>query len=94
MAALNLGDTPSRLTIVCANDEGVPISFPLANDGFARVNSLRLSLRFRMSEDFMFIDKEVYDALSRNLINTIEQSLCDGDSKQWMLGPGRFECMV
>jgi hypothetical protein len=39
----------------------------------------------------MFIDEEVYDALSRNLINTIEQSpVCDGDSKQWLLRPGRF----
>ena len=74
MVALNLGDIPSRRAIVCANSEGVQVSFPLANDGFARLNSLRLSLRFWMSEDFIFIDEEVYDALSRNLINTVEQS--------------------
>jgi hypothetical protein len=41
---------------------GVPISFPLGNDGVALVTSIRLSLRFQMSEDFMFIDEEVYDA--------------------------------
>ena len=74
MAALNLRDISSRLAIVCADSEGVRISFPLGNDGFAYVNPLRLSLSCWMSEDFIFIDEEVYDALSRNLINTVEQS--------------------
>jgi hypothetical protein len=72
MAALNLEDTPSWLAIVCVDSDGVPISFPIGSNGFACVNSLRLSLRFRMSEDFVFINEEVYDALSQNLINTIE----------------------
>jgi hypothetical protein len=44
-----------------------------------------------MSEDFMFIDEEVYDAQSGDLIHTISQSLvCDGASKQWLLNAGRY----
>jgi hypothetical protein len=44
-----------------------------------------------MSEDFMFIDEEVYDAQSGDLIHTIGQSLvCDGDTKQWLLNVGRY----
>jgi hypothetical protein len=39
----------------------------------------------------MYLDEEVYDSQSGNLINTIEQSLiCDGDSKEWLLRPKRF----
>jgi hypothetical protein len=39
----------------------------------------------------MFIDEEVYDALSGDLVKTIGQSpVCDGDSKQWLLRPGRY----
>jgi hypothetical protein len=86
MAALNAGDSHSRFVVIYADGEGVPVSFPLGNDGLAHVTSLRLSLRFWLSEDFMFIDEEVYDALSEHLINTIEQSpVCDGDSKHWLL---------
>jgi hypothetical protein len=62
---------PPRLIVICATDELVPISFPLGNDELTIITSLRLSLRFRLSEDFMFIDKEVYDALSGDSIQTI-----------------------
>jgi hypothetical protein len=63
----------------------------LGIDGVAYVTSLRLSLRFQMSEDFMFIDEEVYDVQSGDLIHTIGQSpACDGASKQWLLNDGRY----
>jgi hypothetical protein len=71
MAAHNPYDTHPRLAVIYSNVEGVPISFPLGNDGIALVTSLRLSLRFQMSEDFMFIDEEVYDAQFGDLIHTI-----------------------
>ena len=92
MALLNFGKTHSRFAIICANGEGVPISFLLGNDGLAIVTSFRLSMRFWSNEDFMFIDEEVYDALLGDLIQTIGQSLvCDRDSKQWLLRPSRFQ---
>jgi hypothetical protein len=91
MAALYPSNTYPSYVVVHADGEGVPISFSLGNDGLVRVTSLRLSLRFGFSEDFMFLDEEVYDAFSGDLINTIEQPpICDGDSKEWLLRPGRF----
>jgi hypothetical protein len=82
MAPLNDGNSHSRFAIISIDGDGVPISFPLGNDGLARNTSLRLSLRFRLSEDFMFLDEEVYNALSGDLINTIEQPpVCDRESK-------------
>jgi hypothetical protein len=83
-------NTHPRLAVIYSDGKGVPISFLLGNDGIALVTSLRLSLRFQMSEEFMFIDEEVYDAQSRDLIHTIGQSpVCDGASKQWLLNVGR-----
>jgi hypothetical protein len=91
MAAHNSPDIHSRFAVIYYEVGGVPISFPLGNDGVAHVTSLRLNLRFQMSEDFIFIDEEVYDAQSGDLIHTIGQSpICDGASKQWLLNAGRY----
>jgi hypothetical protein len=44
-----------------------------------------------LSEEFMYIDEEVYDAQSGELSQTIGQSLvCDGHTKQWLLNAGRY----
>jgi hypothetical protein len=72
MAPLNPGDTYPCYAVIHADGGGVPLSFPLGNDGLVRVISLRLSLRFGLSEDFMFLDQEVYDTESRDMINTIK----------------------
>jgi hypothetical protein len=91
MASHNPCDTHPRLVHIYSNAGRVPISFLLGNDEVALVTSIRLSLRFQMSEDFMFIDEEVYDAQSGDLIHTIGQSpVCDGDTKQWLLNAGRY----
>jgi hypothetical protein len=71
MAAHNTSETHPRLAVIYSEVGGVPISFLLGNDGVAHVTSLRLSLRFQMSEDFMFIDEEVYDAQTGDLIHII-----------------------
>jgi hypothetical protein len=90
MAAHNSPDTHLKFAVIYCEVGGVPISFPLGNDGVAHV-TLRLSLRFQMSEDFMFIDEEVYDAQSGDLIHTIGQSpVCNGASKKWLLNAGRY----
>jgi hypothetical protein len=91
MAAQNPCETHPRFAVIYSEVDGIPISFPLGNDGVALVTSLRLSLRFQMSEEFMFIDEEVYDAHSGDLIHTIGQSpVCDGASKHWLLNAGRY----
>jgi hypothetical protein len=44
-----------------------------------------------MSEEFMFIDEEVYDAQSGDLVHTIGQfPVCVGDTKHWLLNVGRY----
>ena len=91
MASPNLCETHPMLVVIYLDGVGVPISFPLGSDGVAHVTSLRLSLRFQLSEDFMFIDQEVYDANSGDVTHTIGQSpVCDRGSKHWLLNAGRY----
>jgi hypothetical protein len=91
MASPNPCNTHPMLVVIYSNGVRVPISFPLGSDGIAHITSLRLSLRFQMSEDFMFIDEEVYDAQSGDLIHTICKSpVCHCDTKQWLLNASRY----
>ena len=91
MASPNPCEIHPMLAIIYLEGVGIPISFPLGSDGVAHVTSLRLNLRFQMSEDFIFIDEEVYDIQSEDLIHTICKSLvCHGDTKQWLLNVGRY----
>jgi hypothetical protein len=62
MAVLNPSDTYPSYVVIHTDSQGAPLSFPLRNDGLVRVTSLRLSLRFGLSEDFIFLDEEVYDS--------------------------------
>jgi hypothetical protein len=70
MASHNPCETHNWLVVIYSDGRRVPISFLIGNDGVALVTSLRLSLRFQMSEDFMFIDEEVFDAQSGDLIQS------------------------
>ena len=91
MASPNPYDIHPMLAVIFPDGVRVPISFPLGSDRVANVTSLKLSLRFQMNEDFMFIDKEVYDAQSGDLIHaTCKPLVCHGDTKQWLLNVGRY----
>ena len=91
MASPNPSKTHHVLAVIYLDGVGVPISFPLGSDKLARVTSLRLSLRFQLSEHFMFLDEDVYDANSGDLTHIIGQSpVCDGGSKLWLLNAGRY----
>ena len=62
MISSNPCEIHPMLAVIYLDGVGVPISFSLGSDRVAHVSSLRLSLRFQMSEEIMFIDEEVYDA--------------------------------
>jgi hypothetical protein len=53
MSTLDLVDIAAEFVVLYSDREGVPMSYPLGNDGVVCVTFLRLSLRFRLSEEFM-----------------------------------------
>ena len=46
---MNLTNCYSNFTVIYMNGEGIPISFPIGNNGLASITSLRLNLRFQLN---------------------------------------------
>jgi hypothetical protein len=91
MASENIGPFCTSFATIRADCDGVPISFPLGNDGLASVSAIRLGLRFQLNITSLHIDEEVFDSVSSDVTHTIGQiPVCNGDSKYWLLRPGRF----
>jgi hypothetical protein len=91
MASESVGPFCTSFATIRADGDGVPISFPLGSDGLASVSAVCLGLRFQLNIASLYIDEEVFDSVSSDVTHTIGQILvCNGDSKHWLLRPGRF----
>lgn len=79
------------MAFVHANGHGIPISFPIADEGFCIVTAFRLSLRFQFEEESMQIDQEIFHDASGELTHIVSQpSYLNDGVKFWRLPPGRF----
>jgi hypothetical protein len=91
MASISLTNLCKSFAIIWADREGVPISFPIGNDGLASVSSIRLDLWFQLNIASLHIDDEVLNSKCRAVSHNIGQILVnDGDGKYSLLRPGRF----
>jgi hypothetical protein len=91
MASECIGPFCTSFVTIRADGDVVPISFPLGSDGLALVSAVRLGLRFQLNIASLYIDEEVFDSESGDVIHTIGQiPVCNGDGKQWLLRPSRF----
>jgi hypothetical protein len=59
MAALNFGDCHLRLVVICANGEGITITFPISENGLAIVTFLCLSVRFQLNKKSLHTNEDV-----------------------------------
>jgi len=66
-----MGDIADLVVVVIADGAGVPIIFPVHDDGVAVVLASRLSLRFQLREDSICIDEEVFDPDSGIFIHIV-----------------------
>jgi hypothetical protein len=72
----------ASVNLICADGEGVPISFPLGNDGLAFVSVIHLGLWFHLNIASLPINKEVLDSVFGDVTHTIGQiPICNGDGK-------------
>jgi hypothetical protein len=71
MAFANLANLCENFVVIQADDEGVPISFPLGSDGLAVVSAIRLGLWFQLNIASLHIDEEVYNLESGILSHII-----------------------
>ena len=64
----------SKLTEIRSNGLGVPILFPIGEDGLATVTAFHISIRFCLQETSMWIEREVYNPLTLALSYTTPES--------------------
>lgn len=79
------------MVIICADGQGVPISFQVGADGKYTVSALRLHLRFQFLEGSMHVDEDIFDVDSGELLYTIGQESSMNDQGQcWILKSGTY----
>ena len=71
MAILSVDDAHPCYIEIHVDGEGVSITFLVGNDGLALVKALCLNLQFQLNVMSLYIDEDVYDTKSGDLIHTI-----------------------
>jgi len=85
MAQLN------NMVVIRANGEGVPVVFPVGEDGLAIVSELRIGLQFQLMYGSIHLDEEYFDPKSGILSHTISQvPSSTGDNTPWTLKRERY----
>ena len=64
----------SEMTKICSNSLGVPIHFPIDEDGLATITALHISIRFGLQDTSVSVEREVYDPLILTLSYTIPEA--------------------
>lgn len=92
MASSSFVPSVSDMAELRANGFGVPILFPIDTNGFARVSSLHLSIRFSLLDSSVWVEREIYDPLTSLLSSTMRENpiLADNDSSVWELSAGKY----
>ena len=75
-----------------ANGLGVPILFPIDDDGFARVSSFHLCIRILLHDASIWVKRKIYDPLTSLLSSTMREDpiVADNGSFVWELPAGRY----
>ena len=80
----------SEMAELRANGFGVPILFSIDANGFARVFSFHLSIRFSLHDGSIWVEREIYDPLISMLSLTMRKNsiLTNNGSSVWELAAG------
>ena len=93
MASTSFMPSLSEMAEIRSNGLGVPILFPVGEDGLATVTALHISIRFGLQDTSLWVEREVYDPHTFALLHTLpEVSKHSNDgSIIWILSIG---CMA
>ena len=84
----------SEMDEIQYNGLGVPILFPVDEDGLATVTALHISIRFGLQDTSLWVEREVYDPHTSALLHTVPEvsKHSDDGSIIWTLKPSRYRC--
>ena len=92
MASTSFMPSLSEMAEICSNGMGVPILFPIDEDGLATVTALHISIRFGLQDTSLLVESEVYDPHTFALSHTVPEvsKHSEDGSIIWTLKPGRY----
>ena len=92
MASTSFMPFLSEMAEIRSNGLGVPILFPVGEDGLATVTALHISIKFGLQDTSLWVEREVYDPHTSALLHTVPEvsKHSDDGSIIWTLKPGRY----
>lgn len=79
------------MAFIRADLHRVPVTFPLGEDGLAMVTATTLSLRFQFREDSLYVEEEIFDSNSGDLMHALGQlPIKNAEGTFWSLKPGKY----
>ena len=92
MASTSFMPSLSEMAEIRSNGMGVPILFPIGEDGLATVIALHISIRFGLQDTSLWVEREVYDphtSILSHIVPEVSKHSEDG-SIIWTLKSGRY----
>ena len=92
MASTSFMPSLSEIAEICSNGLGVPILFPVREDGLATITALHISIRFGLQDTSLWVERKVYDSHTFALSHTVPEvsKHSEDGSIIWSLKPGRY----
>ena len=92
MASTSFMPSLSEMAEIRSNGLGVPILFPVGEDGLATVTALHISIKFGLQNTSLSVEREVYDPHTSAVLHTVPEvsKHSDDGSIIWTLTPGRY----
>lgn len=61
------------MAFIRADGQEEHVSFPIGEDGYAKITALRIGLRFQFQEESLFVEEEIFDLDSEEVSHAIGQ---------------------
>ena len=92
MASTSAMPSLSEMAEICSNGLGVPILFPVGENGLATVTALHISIRFGLHDTSLWVEHEVYDPHTSALSHTMPEAFnhFEDGTIIWTLKLGRY----
>ena len=92
MASTSFMPSLFEMVKIRSNGMGVPILFPVGEDGLATITALHISIRFGLQDTSLWVEREVYDPHTSVLSHTVPEvsKHSDDGSIIWTLKLGKY----
>ena len=92
MASSSIVPSASDMVELYANGVGIPLLFPIDENGFASIFSVHLSIMFLLQDNTIWVEHEIHDSATYLLSLTMRENsrVANNGSSVWELCAGKY----